>query len=791
MGCQTCPYSKYPKIPAPKVSGGREVVIVGEAPGATEISRKEVFIGPSGQLLDKVLEVTSLPPRNEMHVTNALLCKPPHTKPNLKTATRCCRDRLLEEIEACNPKMIIALGNIAMHSIMDDFNLKITKEQGRVLESPFFPGVPIIPVLHPAAILRAPGDYKLFYGTMHKAGVLYTGGKMPDPGVPNWRVATNPEEADKMVEYLRSNADEIKMVGADIETTGLNPRLDEVLVLGVSYAKNRTLVFPYHLIPKELFKIKELKWIWQNGFFDTQFLRRRGFAAEVHHDTILMSYTLNEHGGIHDLEQLASRYLGAQAYKHKARRKAKDGGGGFGSLEEKDQYERVAYDADYTRQIAVIMLEQIHDNGLLSKLYEDLLIPAVSFLRGVSRNGMYVDMELLEAFRKEYQEALDEVMEQILDLAQPIWRPELYKEQTGAKTAPEIFNPSSPQQLAWLLFDRLGLPTLRGRKRSTNKEVLEHLRGKHPIIDLMLEYRSISKELSTYIIGVKEYIASDGRVHSVYKLHGTKTGRLSSSEPNLQNQPKRKPKVRNIFRAAPGNCLLEVDYKGAELRVLALQSKDVALTECFVQRRDLHTEVSQALHISRIRAKAVNFGIPYGRTEYSLSDEFDISVDEARHYIRGWFDRFPEAEKYLNMCAQAPVKGKSLVTPFGRHRRFGLVTMESLHELQNEAMNFTIQSIASDLTLISAMRMEKELKKIGVKIINLVHDSILFEMEADELLVRKAMEIIEYHMTQVPIDTLYSQVPFEVEFEVGVQWGNLREIHDNSDIREILEGVAV
>ena len=772
--CNECVYNRYPKIPA-STPFKAKVAIVGEAPGVTEIAEKQPFVGPAGNLLNKAIAAVGLPPREEIYVTNALLCRPPSNKPQLKQAIGTCNKRLVDELYQVTPQVIIALGNIAMHALTGNYDLKITKEQGRAISSPFFPGTKIVPVLHPAAILRAPGDYKLFYSAMAYAAKLAGGGDVHDPGTVEWEVH---ETADALEKVARESQGPL-IVAADIETTSLDPRQGKTLVLGVSYAKNKALVYPAEVIPKELFEIPNVLWTWHNGKFDISFLRRMGLNARIDHDTMLASYVLNEHGGVHDLEQLASRELGADPYKHIANKQA---GGkskkGFSDVPEDVLFERVAMDADYTRQVLLKLLHRIEKKDGYKRLYYELLIPASPFLRRVERNGMYIYKPLLQELKQEYQEHLAEIMDRILAMGMPLWDPQKYMQDTGAKSAPEVFNPGSTYQLAWLLYDRIGLrPRGRVKGRSTDKEMLQKMQGQHPIIDEMLEYRSVSKELSTYIIGVEDKIANDGRVHTTYKLHGTVTGRLSSSKPNVQNQPKRKPRVRNIFQAPEGRRLLEADYKGAELRVLAEQSKDEKLKQVFLEGRDLHTEVEKELGIPRIRAKAINFGIAYGRTEYSIAEEFEISVEEAKAYLDGWFANYPTAAKFLSECAAAVVQGRTLSTPFGRHRRFGLVTQENLKALQNEARNFIIQSMASDFTLISAMRAEKALKDIGVIIINLVHDSILLELPStDELIMRRAMKIVEPIMKQVPIDTVGAVVPFEVEFSYGTEWGNLVEL---------------
>ena len=781
--CGECPYKKYPSIPKSKPFEA-EVAIVGEAPGTQEIAQKKPFVGPAGQLLNKALQTVDLPPREDIFVTNALLCKPPKNKPQLKTAIKCCQRRLSEELKQVNPRLIIALGNIGMHATTNDFDLKVTKAQGTIQQSPFAEGAKVIPMLHPAAILRAPGEYKLFYGTMQRASEMYHGGEPPDPGKTEWWAAETDEDIRKAIEELKKYQGEI--VAADIETTALKARQGEMLVIGICPEKNHVIVIPGDKIPKELFTEVNVKWGWQGGKFDQKWLRHNNYEANVHHDAMLLSYTLNEHSGVHGLEQLATRLLGAEPYKHKVKEKV--GKKGFGALPKHDLYERVAVDADYTKQVIDKLLSRVKKNSQLDWLYHKLLIPASDFLRRVEENGIYVNVPVLEEFEKEYQQELDEINDEILRYAQPLWSPEKYKQDTSAKTAPEVFNPGSTYQLAWMLYDRIGLrPPIKKKGRSTDKEVLEALEGQHPIVDKMREYRTVQKELSTYITGVKDKVDEDNRVRTTFNLHVTSTGRLSSKEPNVQNQPKRRPQVRNMYQAPEGKVLIEKDYKGAELRVLADRSGDVYLKDCFIQGRDLHAEVAESLGLARIRAKAVNFGIPYGRTKYSLSDELDISLEEAEGYIEGWFEKYPQAKKFLDDCARAPAEGRTLVTPFGRHRRFGLVSKQNLDALQNEARNFIIQSVASDLTLWSAMEAEAPLAELDVKIINLVHDSILLEAPADPKIVEEAMVLISEIMMEVPKKMLNSDVPFPTDYNVGWKWGDLTELDDVKEVYDIVK----
>jgi DNA polymerase-1 len=249
--------------------------------------------------------------------------------------------------------------------------------------------------------------------------------------------------------------------------------------------------------------------------------------------------------------------------------------------------------------------------------------------------------------------------------------------------------------MAWMIFDKLKLKPRIRQGRSTGAKILASIEADIPLINKVLEYRSVSKEKSTYVVGTLKLRDIDGRVRSNFSLHITATGRLSSKEPNVQNLPSANGvgNVRRAYVPPKGKILMEVDYSGAELRWLALLSNDRVLREIFIQGRNLHKETATRMFgpdftpQQKMRAKAVNFGIPYGREAGSFKDEFNISEQEAQGLIDSWLDAYPEAKEYLQWCGDQVLAGKYLETPWGNRRRAGLVTKESLHALQNEFKN--------------------------------------------------------------------------------------------------------
>lgn len=781
MQCEQCAYGRYPKIPR-SVPHPAQLAIVGEAPGNSELARKQPFVGLSGKLLRRTLDSVGISDTRNVFITNAMLCRPPVGKPIQRDPVNKCRGRLIEELKIAQPKVILALGNTALHSLTGSFNYKITNEQGRVLESPLLPGTLIVPCFHPAKILRTPGDFKSFKAAFEYAAHLLHGGTIRHPGFTKFIVA-DPKLMRDYIDFLSK----YEVLGSDIETGGTRLLESKVLDLGIAYEKNKVIIFPEPLIPrlKPLFELKKPLWVWHNGQFDTGYLRRYGLPARIDHDTILQHYCLNENEGGHDLETLSAQFLGAEDYKGDIHKIA---GGkktmeleGYSKVPKEILYPYLAKDCDYTLQLHNLFLPKVEEDPDLKKLYYELLLPATRFLRRVQRTGIYPNKEYLFELEEKLHAKAKSINKEILEHVKDLWDPIQYMEATKAKKLPKKFNPASSKQLSWLVYDVMRFKPMRGKGRSTDKEVIAHYKDEHPMMPLIAELRSTRKMMSTYVKGVLKNITIDDRVHSSYLLFSTVTGRLSSRGPNLQNIPN-DPDIRAIFQAPPGRRLMEADYKAAELRVLAHISGDPYLKQVYEEGRDLHSEVAEMFFgpnftkMQRVQAKTFNFGIAYGRTEYSIAEAFGISVEEARMLIAQWFARAPKAAEYLLSCDAAAERGEVLVTPFGRKRRFGLVTPEIVDDLKNEARNFRIQSIASDLTLTSAMALETPIKMFDAKIVNLVHDSILIEMPDRDDLVQPLAKLVTSTMSHIPKIKLGATIPFEADVHVGYKWGYLNEI---------------
>lgn len=345
------------------------------------------------------------------------------------------------------------------------------------------------------------------------------------------------------------------------------------------------------------------------------------------------------------------------------------------------------------------------------------------------------------------------------------------------------FNISSPKQLGVVLFEELNLPSKKKTKNgySTNAEVLESLVDTHPIIPLILEYRTLTKLSSTYVDGLLKEVHSDGRVHSVFKQTETRTGRISSTEPNMQNIPVRKELGRNMrkfFVAEEGKTLVDADYSQIELRVLASVCGDKNMQEAFLSGADIHTRTaSQVFGVPedfvapemRSAAKAVNFGIIYGIGAFSLSKDINVSVAEAKKYIESYLKNFPDVEKFMNDTVDFGIKNGYVTTIFGR-RRYIPELLSSNKMLQafgkRAAMNAPIQGAAADIIKIAMVSVYKRLKneKADAKLILQVHDELI--IEADKSCAERVAEILKEEME----NCVKLSIPMTADVNTGDSW---------------------
>lgn len=822
MACENCSCKNYVKVSGSNLSerikaltNFKGLMVIGESPTAIEATKGRVMTGSGAKVLKETLQKVGMPSsESEVYYTTAFKCAIPKKKGHKipKDAPGMCRDFLLQEIRTVKPKMILVCGASALQTLTGIYGIKVTEQYGRVLNTSLMDDalkatlketydkitdVQILPIMNPGVLIHKPGDYKPFLSYLTLASTLFKGGEEADTGETKWIVIDTVQAAKELWTKMHNDykAGKFEVAAYDVETTGLDYRIAEFCVLGICYEKNISYVIPRELALRNVVHnfIEGVPWrcIWQNGKFDKKILWRRQLGTvSIDEDTELMHYALDETSS-HDLGYLTKVYLNAAEYKYKMNQNWK-----AVSLETYPQFfdalcERVAVDCDYTLQLYWVLKEELDkpENAPLKNVYKKLLIPAANMLTRIEENGCLIDSKYLGKLDEQYQALLTDIVDEIHQLAEPFWDPDLYRENTGAKSAPPVFNPGSPQQMAWMVFDRLKLKPRVKKGRSTAVDILESIDNPPKLVSKVLEYRTVQKEHSTYVLGLLKAQDKDGRVRTSFTLHVTATGRLSSKEPNIQNQPATHGlgNIRKAFIAPKDYILGEIDYSGAELRWLAFLSKDETLLKIFQEGRNLHKETATKMFgphftpANKMIAKALNFGIAYGREAKSIADDFNISNEEAQGHIDNWFKAYPGAHEYLEWCAKQVELGNYLETPWGRRRRFGIVTPASLHSLQNEAKNFPIQSSSSDTLLWCCIQHEGELAVHGIKIINLIHDSALVEIPAKPEIVQWFGIHMNAWMTQVPVDLFDCPVPFSTDFEVGLTWGDLSGTEFNYD----------
>ena len=480
-------------------------------------------------------------------------------------------------------------------------------------------------------------------------------------------------------------------------------------------------------------------------------------------DVILAAYLLNPLKNDYTVEDIANEYLNLMLPEK---------GQAFGRLSFKDALNEKPEDflkyccfEAYVCAQAAVCLQQKLEETQMDRLMREIEMPLTLVLFSMEEEGIRVNPEAL----KDYGEALSG---KITELEQ-----EIYSE-AGCE-----FNINSPKQLGEILFEKMGLPGGKKTKTgySTAADVLEKLSGEYPVVKHILEYRGLTKLKSTYADGLAAYIEDENRIHSTFNQTITATGRISSTEPNLQNIPIRMElgrQIRKVFIAKDGYCFMDADYSQIELRVLASMSGDERLIEAYRSHADIHrTTASQVFHIpfeevtdlQRRNAKAVNFGIVYGISSFGLSEDLSISRKEAAAYIEQYFETYPQVKQFIDSLVKDAKKNGYAVTLYGRRRPVPELFSSNFMQRsfgERVAMNSPIQGTAADIIKIAMIRVFERLKKEGLKskLILQVHDELLIEtaLEEEEQ-VRMILEEEMVHASSLAVE-------LEIDLHVGINW---------------------
>jgi len=586
------------------------------------------------------------------------------------------------------------------------------------------------------------------------------------------------------MENLVSTLEKKGLFAIDTETTGVDPMRADLVGLSFSYEEDTGFYIPVgHTntggiqmpekedvlrIFKPLLENPDISKVGQNIKYDFIVLARYGIEIKgIVFDTMIASHLLNPGTRGHGLDRIAMNLFGHKMVSYEeVTGKGKDQIG-FQEVPLDLASDYAAEDADLTFMAYTVLKEQLEDKGL-TPLMETIEVPLICVLAKMEMAGIRVDTDLLGQMSLEFKEELKNLEQNIYELAG------------------EEFNINSSQQLGVILFEKLGLKAgKKTRKKtgySTDVQVLTELAGTHEMPEKLLRYRTLGKLKSTYVDALSSLVHPDtGRIHTSFNQTITVTGRLSSSKPNLQNIPIRKPegkKIRQAFIPADGCTLISADYSQIELRLLAHCAKDPILMESFQNDEDIHTrtalEVFQVLpglvtDEMRSQAKSINFGIIYGMSAFRLSNELGISRKMAGIYIDNYFKRYAGVKAFIDETIEQTRETCEVSTLFGRKRRLDDIRSSNANLrnfAQRAAVNTPIQGSAADLIKLAMIKMQTALatEKMESKMLLSVHDEIIFESPEQEK--DKLMAMAKQVMENVtPL-----KVPLKVNFGAGANW---------------------
>lgn len=801
-----------------------DVLIVGEAPGEQEDKSGRPFVGKSGQLLRRVLREVGL---KSVFITNTVRCRPSRNRKPTKKEIKACSSFLDDEIASVNPKLIIPLGEPALSRFVE---LKKGDSisnwvGGRAYVEIKGKSYPIFPMYHPAYIIRRMELYDVYVRMFE---VIRGGG----PEVKKqYGVVRTGDDANALFNMLKT----VESFSFDLETTGLNFMTDTILCVSFSWKEGVAATLPLLgedrvkiWTPDEAYWIRdelkevfgtELPKIAHNCSFDMKFLRKIGIEVNnCAFDTMLAHHLLDPESS-HKLEDLAvvetdmGRYdLPLKEYfPTKQKKEDRD----YSKLSPEVLYEYANGDADCTYRLAKVYHKLLTEQKFM-RIFKYITMPVRHVLTDMEYRGVRIDKIHLNHLKECYHsemEQLEEKMASHPDVVSVVnerreeraakrrekWNHSKhlrskYSEEKYARLDEEksvFFNFNSSPQLANLFFDRLELPIThrsdKTKEPSVDKDALSGLSGKHVLIDSLVEYRSVANIYNTFLKSVANTIDDNDRIHTSYNVHGTPTGRLSSSGPNIQNIPIRQgPEIRMYFMASHlSGIILESDYKQIEFRCLANYADCDNMIGDIRNGLDIHTVMAsivlgippeEVTEEQRSMAKATVFGIMYGRGAKSIAFEHGIPVETAERIIWEFFKRYPRAERCLARFRAEAKRYGDVYNHFGRRRKLPMVDSDvrSLRaEALRQAINTPIQSMAADITSIGTIRVSNRMKedKIPADLILTNHDALaldIFDSKDLDYIAPIVVEEMEHKLEGI-------RVPITVDQKIGKNWGSLEK----------------
>ncbi|MGB7286073.1 MAG: DNA polymerase I [Salaquimonas sp.] len=607
----------------------------------------------------------------------------------------------------------------------------------------------------------------------------------------NYDCVSTKDELQKWIDAIYESG----VVAVDTETNSLDPMQAELVGISLATEAGKACYIPLNhkegmgdllgggispdqlsendalAILKPMLEDKSILKIGQNMKYDWLIFKEHGVDVHPCDDTMLLSYVLDAGRGNHGMDDLSKRWLGHECISYKSLTGSGKAKITFDQVEIEKATRYAAEDADVTFRLWQVLKPRLAAEGM-TKVYERLERPLIDVIARMEQRGISVDRQILSRLSGELGQAAASVEHEIYEMAG------------------ESFNIGSPKQLGEILFGKLGLPGASKTKTgqwSTSAQVLEDLAAEgHDLPRKIVGWRQLTKLKSTYTDALPGYInPRTKRVHTSYAMASTSTGRLSSSEPNLQNIPIRTEegrKIRTAFVADKGNKLISADYSQIELRVLAHIADIPQLRQAFADGLDIHAMTASEMFdtpvegmdpMVRRRAKAINFGIIYGISAFGLANQLGIDRSEASDYIKKYFERFPGIRDYMEETKKFCRENGYVETVFGRRVHYPEIKssnpqMRAFNE--RAAINAPIQGSAADIIRRAMVRMDEALFAAGsnARMLLQVHDELIFEVAENE--VEATLPLVKKVMIDAPFPSLHLKVPLQVDAQAADNW---------------------
>lgn len=768
--CKECKYHDRTLVPSYITKS--DIVIVGEAPGRMESEKLTPFVGESGQLLRKLLREVGLDDENISYF-NVIKCHPENNEtPNSKECLLCFKLFLQNELLDIQSKLIILAGSIALNVFFP--GEKITEKKGNFLVKN---NITFLPVLHPAYCLRNPNAVSILRTDLKKAEMFLRGSLYSE--LDYILIKTEEELYSFRDVVLRS-----KIISVDIETNNmLDPIKEEALIYTISfgYEKHTSICIPLEhpencnvkfkdecwKVTKEILS-SDIKKVFHYGVFDIKFLKK--FGCNVNNfwaDTFIMSFLLDENRYSHSLKVLSSEYLDGCKFVFS------------NNLHDLEMYN--CEDTDNTLRLYKKFNFDIEQLPKLNNVLHTILIPMCDVIIDMELEGTLIDViyvKKLTGILKSKVVAIEQLIEEKFPITKDV-------------------DLNSPKQLGELLFNKLGYASSKKTKTgrsSVDSEVLEQLERKgYELPKYILQLRKYEKLISTYVEKIPQIVHNDNRLRGSFNICGARTGRISSSDPNLQNIPRDKS-IKKMFIAGDGNCFINIDASQMELRVGCSIADEQTMIKAYQNNVDLHkltaseiwsVALKSVTKDQRQKAKSTNFGFLYGASPegYQRLAENDyglkLTLNECSKFREKFFNLYPGLLSWYDRTRESIRKFGYIEYPTGRLRRFpevkGLTEIPS--DIFRKGVNSPVQGSASDIILYTMVCLKKFITKLkivgGIRIT--VHDSILVECREDdrEMIMEEVRNIAKY---SIPEEFTWLKVPMIFDFSVGYNWGEMEEV---------------